>query len=231
MSNEEILDLFKDYDFCNFYDTGEMEIDAPFDYDYASGITKAVIMPYDESFVIKLPFKGSYEDLYDENDEIVDTFVEFNVPNLSESSHSTDYCARELYLYHKAKQAKVSEVLIKNTYIGTINDEPVYIQPRVTTFHGYYADVFDDNDIDESAVHTKDEINSMIKSCEKSRYTYYSCNRLFNMWLVDVRNYYGEKRFVNILNFIEDYLDDLHTENIGYLGDKPIILDYAGFYD
>ena len=224
MSNEDILNLFKNIDFEGFCDDEDKvyEMEFSFSYTYLSGVSKAVIIPDDENFVIKLPFCGMWDNY---------EFNLFSVPDVG-ILHDTDYCARELYLYHLAKKCGVSEILVKNTYIGKINDEPVYKQKYVSTFRMYYEDEFAlEQDFDESVIHTDKEINAMIKSCEKTGWKYSSYDHIFNTWLVDVHNYYGEKKFVNILNFISTYLGDLHSENIGYDGDKPVILDYADFFN
>lgn len=46
-----------------------------------------------------------------------------------------------------------------------------------------------------------------------------------------IENVYGEKVADRINDFCIDHdINDIHNGNIGYLNDKPIIIDYAGYY-
>ena len=43
---------------------------------------------------------------------------------------------------------------------------------------------------------------------------------------------YGEAKVVKLLEFLEDEgINDCCARNIGYDGDRPVIFDYAGFYE
>ena len=43
---------------------------------------------------------------------------------------------------------------------------------------------------------------------------------------------YGYEEFMKIADFLEwNEINDLHSGNIGYVGDKVIFIDYAGYYD
>ena len=43
---------------------------------------------------------------------------------------------------------------------------------------------------------------------------------------------YGYKEFLKIADFLEwNEINDLHSGNIGYVGDRVIFIDYAGYYD
>lgn len=231
MDNDKILELFKycDFDYLNC-DTVDEDVlnylPKDFDYTWSVGASKIAIIPNKEDYVIKLPLKGKYYG--EEEEEDFENFDRFYVPGLPES-HEYDHCARELELYSKAKKEHVSSILLKNTYIGEVGGEPVYIQKKAVTFCNYYKKEIDDDEKLKS-VHTKEEAESMKRSYKKSNVWIRNTGNRFNVWLIDVHKYYGEKQFIKILQFIDNYIDDLHSGNIGYIGDRPVIIDYASFY-
>ncbi len=229
MDVDKILDLFKKCDFthtnCDTVDEDVLNyLPKEFDYDWRTGASKLVLIPCEENYVIKLPFKGNYHYFYDENEQ----FKTFSIPGLP-ALHEFDHCAEELKLYHIASKYHTSQILLKNIYIGEVNEEPVYIQQKAVTFNEYY-DSGDEDYFDNESVHTQEEIESMEKSYEKSNVYFVGDNSKLDTWLTDVHKYYGEKQFIKFLQFIDSYINDLHSENIGYIGDRPVIIDYASFY-
>ena len=54
---------------------------------------------------------------------------------------------------------------------------------------------------------------------------------MFNLeWLSDAFHYYGEKVFHKLLEFIRTVgINDLHDGNIGYIGNRPVLVDYSSF--
>ena len=54
---------------------------------------------------------------------------------------------------------------------------------------------------------------------------------IFNMeWLSDAFHFYGEKIFHKLLEFIRTVgINDLHDGNIGYIGNRPVLVDYSSF--
>lgn len=51
-------------------------------------------------------------------------------------------------------------------------------------------------------------------------------------WLQDVVNYYGMEVFIKFYHFIKKYkITDLHTENVGYFYDKPVIFDWCSDFN
>ncbi len=221
MTDKEILTLFKDCDFDdlnedNFNQNVLSRLPAGFRYDYFYGATKLVLIPANRDFVIKMPYKGT-------NMECCEgaNFDIYGNPR----SHSYDHCARELILYHEAKNSGVAPILLKNHYVGEVNDEAIYTQKIAQTFDDYYDTPFFFN---EYSIHSPKEIEAMKDSYQRSPYRYNQYAERYNAWLVDVHIYYGEKMFAAILDFINNYIEDLHANNIGYANDRPVILDYAG---
>ena len=177
-------------------------------YDWAWGVSKFVVIPKNKHFVIKIPFSGRYDE-----EDIYQDFLNANEDN----SKSWDYCATEMFLYQKAKKYKVTEFFGKTKYIGNIENYPIYIQEKIIPI----------SKCGSGASHQEKE-KTKSHLTEKKYW-------MFNIsWLADAYKYYGEKKCDRFMQFIKDYayyLDDLHSDNIGYQRGKPMILDYAGFRD
>ena len=219
MTNAQILNLFKDCDFSLgiSYDNFEDELieclpdDFIFTYNY--GVSKAVIIPKGENFVIKIPFRGQGFDCENEFENANGDYL-----------RCWDYCFTELLYYHSAKKNHVAEILAKPRFIGFVNNYPIYTQQRVQTFYNRYGDCASCK-YDKESKQAKKMIETINSSCENNDMV------PFNMkWMMDILAYYGEKKFNNIMAFIRD-IGDLHDENIGYIDDRPVILDYADWND
>ena len=61
-------------------------------------------------------------------------------------------------------------------------------------------------------------------------YKGYSC---FNgLWILDLQDYCGgpdDELFCSFMNYVTDYISDLHMGNVGYIDGKPVLVDYSGF--
>lgn len=207
---QEILDIFKN---CSFEDLNDKNykklilnnLPSTFEYTYAYGASKLVIIPKQETdYVIKIPFEG-----YVEHNEFY-SFTNANWDNY----RNWDYCLTEVLNYHCAKKNKVERVLAKTRLIGEVNNHPIYIQERAMT----YEDAEEDKVINDIRSTSRTH-----KICSKKHY------KIFNLdWITDVYNYYGKRRFDKIMSFVET-IGDLHDDNIGYIGSRPVLVDYSDF--
>lgn len=211
---EFLLNLFKDCDFDDFHKENvekKVILNLPEDYKYRFfyGITKLCIIPEDSLYVLKIPFKGTI-DCYD--DEYYD-FV-----GAGGGVFEWDYCAFESFISKKADEEKVGFFFAKEELLGYVNDHPIYIQKRAQSF----ADLKGDPDCMED---TSESVKASIKYCKKKR-----CECFNAYWIADAFEYYGEEKVEALFDFLKKYeIDDLHNENIGYVGDRPIIFDYSSF--
>ena len=179
---------------------------------YANGASKFVLIPkdHDTDFVIKIPYNGSlhgdsfWEDFCGANDESENSWTGW------------DYCLIEEHRFLKAQEEGLEECFAKVEFVGFIHGYPIYIQEKCVT-------------LDE-------DMNRSFHSYEEKVKTSEICGNFHNInssWLTDFRLYYGEEKLINFVNFIKEneWDDDLRTENIGYIGDRPVLIDYSGFWE
>ena len=218
MSNKEILDLFKDCIFDGILTEYDYEdkilyyLPDDFDYDVEYGATKLVLMPSNENFVIKIPFTGYYTEEFDGKEgKFKEIYYTFN----GADNGSWDYCKCECERYLTAKQENLEKYFAKTTYLDSINDHPIYIQEKAVIYVNS----------SKKEISLKEEETTR-KKCSKQG----TC--CFNVhWLNDLLKYCGDKEFEDFLFFIKinGFNDDLHSTNIGYIGNKPVLVDYSGF--
>lgn len=217
MSYEEVLNLFKN---CIFEDLCEDAYDEQIlanlpenlDYIYESGATKVVFIIENLDYVVKIPFHGRIEYGYGEDEE--DIFEEFSGAVAVEGSNCWDYCKEEVFYYQKAKEKNIEKFFLETSILGYSNDNyPIYMQPKARIFN-------------YSKSKSLSEEEQIITNRLKSK-----CDTWFSArWIRDAINWYGENEVEKLLNFINDEkINDLHSGNLGYLNDRPVIVDYAGY--
>ena len=220
MSNEEILQLFNTCTFDGILTENDFEdkvlSNLPDDlkYHYEYGATKLVIILPDCDFVIKIPFSGSYQEIYqDRTDDYEEEYVEFE--NADFETCEWDYCKTEVNRYNLAKNVGIEKYFAKTECIGMVNHYPIYIQQKAEIF----ADVKDLNSYSE------EKKSSTREKCDKEDlWCFNEC------WLSDLLDYCGDKIFSFFMSFIKDNdFDDLHSSNIGYINGVPVLVDYSGF--
>lgn len=166
-----------------------------------NGETKTVFLHKEWDFVIKVPNYYSY------------------------ARHN--YCQLEADNYKKACAYRVERVLLETALLCTLkNGIQLYVQPRYT---------IDNNDYMDSPIHR----HRLQKKCNTYRKPIvsrvagemYDGYRLNNLWLSRVIQLYG-KRFMRSLEkwTQENRIGDLHDCNVGWMNNKPIILDYSGYF-
>ena len=195
-------------DFCN-------------QYSYEYGASKFVLIPFDdnEKYVIKIPYTGSYnfESGYYSSSSSqhyhsgTNEYCDYYGSDYDE--RPWDYCAGEVQRYKKAEKYGLAECFAKTEFLGYVNDYPIYIQEKCTV-SSYYKNS-----------HSVEEQEKTSKCCG----TYKNIN---NDWLTDFRIYYGEEILLKFINFIHDndWDDDLRKDNIGYIENRPVLIDYSGFF-
>lgn len=188
-------------------------------YYYAYGATKLALIPLnkEKDYVIKIPYTGSYNHEYGYYDNYSNYYPErvdyWEYCAAENEERVWDYCACEVERYNTALTEGFAEYFAKTELLGFINNYPIYVQERCTTF----------SDIDHK--HNKEEKIKTLNCCK-----YYGINQ---DWLTDFRLYYGEEQLLNFIDFISllGWDDDLRNENIGYIKNRPVLIDYSGFYE
>lgn len=178
-------------------------------YDFLSGVcdinqngeTKTVFLHEDWDFVIKVPNYYHY------------------------ANHN--YCQLEADNYKKACAYRVERVLLETALLCTLkNGIQLYVQPRYT---------IDNNDYIDDAVNRC----RLQKKCNAHRKPIvskvadgmYDGFRLNNLWLARTIQLYGKKFMRSLEKWtMENRIGDLHDCNVGWMNNKPIILDYSGYF-
>lgn len=97
-----------------------------------NGISKAVIIPTDENFVIKIPFNGiTYPVWNEETEEYSDSY--FEPFRGAEAPDNTDYCWDELCKIEKAEYAGFFNLFPETAFLEEENGVRFYIQEKVQT--------------------------------------------------------------------------------------------------
>ena len=53
-----------------------------------------------------------------------------------------------------------------------------------------------------------------------------------SFWVHEFLEVYGEDTFEEFTNFLTCFgINDLHSGNVGYWNNKPVIFDYSGYYE
>lgn len=173
------------------------------EYRIQEGATKLCIVPKNADFVIK--WSITY---YDDSDD-------------------WDEALEEVSIYNKAVKAGLEMFFPKTEVFCTVNGITFVIQEK----------------IDFSALNTpnskENKYKYQIKTVspiiiEKMDNCFYQMKRgreLNPLWASMAIVLYGKRKCKALCKFIiENSINDLHYSNIGYLKDKPIILDFSGYH-
>lgn len=220
MSNEEILQLFNTCTFDGVLteeDFGEKilsKLPNDLKYSWSCGASKLVIILSNCDFVIKIPFSGSYQEIYQgETDSYEEEYIDFE--NASFEDCEWDYCKVETDRYALAEEIGIEKYFAKTECIGMINNYPIYIQQKAEIF----AEVKDLNSYSE------EKKSSTREKCDKEDLWCFN-----DCWLSDLLDYCGDRIFSLFMSFLKNNeIDDLHSSNIGYIDKVPVLVDYSGF--
>ena len=184
------------------------------DFLLSSGASKLAIIPKTKDYVIKLPFVGT-DYKYKENDE----FSAFHC----RLSQSADYCKADIIIYNEAKEAGMETFFAEIEQIGEVQGVPIYIQQKAQIFEDCvpYEDQLDalDNENDEVMTSIKSEYPDLMEE-----------EFLPPLWVKDFILNYGTSTFDELVDFLQQHaVDDLHSENVGYIANMPVLVDYSGF--
>lgn len=180
------------------------------DFMLSSGASKLAIIPKEKDYVIKLPFIG---------DDGRKEFSEFFCP----VSQSPDYCKADIIIYNEAKEAGMEVFFAEIEEIGQIQGVSIYAQQK--------AEIFGDCISYEEQIEAFDDENDEVMTSIKSEYP-----RLLEeeflppIWVKDFILNYGTSTFDEFVDFLQEHaVDDLHDENVGYIANMPVLVDYSGF--
>ena len=130
-----------------------------------------------------------------------------------------DYCKYEADNYQEAVKAGKGKYFLETRYFKTLNEcgvcFAIYIQPKIEEISSEI-----DSDSDE------------VINISPSYYSSPAADRLSPTWIHNFIEAYGESEYFSLLDFCnKTAINDLHSGNIGYIDNHPVIFDYAGYFD
>lgn len=147
------------------------------------------------------------------------------IPRYSYVEH--DYCALEVEHYKSAIEYGVARICLPIEPVYTSHTGIViYKQIRYSfdcreAYRNKYSDYLERKNIPNHCRHS---------ICQKVQNACYDGDRINDEWLARVIQLYGKKFIQSMVKWIAvNSINDLHGRNTGYLNNKPIILDYAGY--
>lgn len=199
--NEIITSFSPEPSFINYPEGNE-------DFEIRMGMTKLVIIPYKEDYVIKIPFTGFYSCDYDEDG------FEINFKLAGEAT--ANVCEIEEELYEQASDA-FQQVLVPNIYVMNIDELSIYIQEKYSVTYGDSEYRFD-TDYVKTISPVKNEIINHITN-----------KRLGKSFIGTLIETFGIAKAAEIIHEI-NFIDDLHNNNYGFSKTgQCMIFDYAGY--
>lgn len=137
-----------------------------------------------------------------------------------------DYCQAEIRAYESAKKFRVERILLPiELYHTTTIGIAIYKQPKYSfsTSDGEYNRCYNTYLNNRNTPYHKPIIHKVTNEC------YDGC-RISRHWMARVLQLYGKKFCRSFEAWtMENNINDLHNNNTGWLDNKPIILDYAGY--
>ena len=165
----------------------------------SSGETRYAVIFKHENFVLKIPRYGYCKE---------------------------DYCQAEIRAYESAKEFRVERILLPiELYHTTTTGIAIYKQPKYSfsTSDGTYNRNYDTYLSHRNTPNHKLIVRRVTREC-------YDGRRISEQWMARVLQLYGKKFCRSFEAWThENSVNDLHNSNTGWLNNKPIILDYAGF--
>ena len=181
----------------------------------ASGVSKVAIIPKEKNYVIKIPYYGKYRK---------SNGIKCFDPYFSSISKSSDYCKSEEIIYNKAKANGLDTFFAEIEQIGKIKSIPIYVQRKAVIFEDvYYPEDDEEENLNEHEISIFKTITTKYSDLVEDEYLPIS-------WMKDFICSYGELAFDKLYNFLSDNnIQDLHSENIGYIYERPVLVDFSGF--
>lgn len=213
--------LYEEMEFSNecgeesYDDIYEAAMESNIPFEVASGASKYVIIPNDGDEVIKIPFNGQMDESYNDEGKYEDyIFFPFECAGVE---NGWDYCQREVVIADAAEEEELEQCFAITRRIGLVNGYPIYAQEK--------AEVW-------SAAHDYDEYSEEKKSTTSEKCKQLGVGCFNSCWLSDFLDYFGEDIFQKFMKFIDKQnIGDLHSDNIGYIGNRPVLIDYSGYWD
>lgn len=256
MEAKELLEIMNEHFSKGFFDTfGEYDASTfnqelnealckkgvtDFEWVWDNGVSKFCIIPKYENWVIKIPFRGSYEEYersysctnedgeHYKDYETIEEFYDFTGASYTYDVDEWDYCAAEVAAYDHAKALGIEQYFAKTEFLGYMGGYPVYIQEKAEMFSARYSDGSSSRKsyTKEDKDKMRAKIDSLSDKSGNGRYPELPSTT----WMLDFEFFYGEKALEKFFNgLLEMSIEDLHNGNIGYIDGYPKLVDYSSW--
>ena len=248
----------KDYYEFDNSDEGEVEyladaLSDSFETDvcYFFGASKAVFDNPKKDYVIKIPFNGGeqeYSSEYSDEDGEICYGSEYRFEKFEYADHdsgvgsSWDYCEQEEIIYNRAVALGIGDMFAGTVKIADVHNYPIYASERAES----YSQVdYGSTSSSETVRHIFSAINQyyaeeselyrigeqFMEECEETE-EFSSPDRMNLEFLGYMITYYGKRKVRALCEFLfENRLNDFHSSNVGFIGDRPVLIDYSGFFE
>ena len=127
-----------------------------------------------------------------------------------------EYCANEVETYKEAVKAGLGDCFLKIEKFDYIVNTPIYICE--------YAD--------ETKVRKKKVTKEDLEEIAEHTSTHTKAPHIPYSWSKEFIDYYGGDKFRKFLEFLVRFgINDLHSNNLGYKDGRPVVFDFAGYFE
>lgn len=133
-------------------------------------------------------------------------------------------CKTEAKIYRIAKKHRVEKAFLETRAIGiTHYDVTLYIQPKISTSI--------ENMSDEDGMKWEKRTRNMNRHFVRQvQYSFYTPPD--SIWVKAAILYYGKKFMLELEKLTKQcFINDLHDGNLGFVKNRPVILDYSGYHE
>ena len=140
----------------------------------------------------------------------------FKVPY---KNYDTNYCEVEAEIYENAQREGVEEFFAPCYFLENFEGAAIYVMARAEVSRDrLYCDLYDRFSSEGRSDEEAEEMLSDIEDADE-----------YVDWLFPYYSDYDSfERFIEFLR--NSHINDLHSGNIGYIGDNVVLIDYSGYF-
>ena len=214
------------------------------------GATKAVFDIPQRDYVVKVPFNGGesdYASCYNSDEDSWCSsdcqFTKFLYADRNSGEGSSwDYCEQEAIIYNKAVQLGIGDMFAGTVKIAEANYYPIYASERAESYSQVDYGTTSSNETirhifaDVKPYYPEDSElykigEQFMEECDATE-DFSIPDRMNLEFLGYMINYYGKNKVLTLCDFLDkNCLNDFHSSNVGFIGDRPVLIDYSGFYE
>ena len=133
-----------------------------------------------------------------------------------------DYCAREAQVSEALDEAGCGDMVCRTYFLGNYHDRPIYVSERAT-------EDFHSGSLSHHYHSCKEDVHQLVQNLRWD----YSCVRsgVTDVW-ENMLDCFGKERVMELINVFEEWeVNDCHYGNIAYKNEKPVFIDYSGYFE